>query len=38
VRNATLGQEYTAEIQEIIERSEATDELTKPKYLLLSLR
>ena len=37
VRNATLNQEYTAEIQEITERSEATDELTKPKYLLLSL-
>ena len=37
VRNATLGQEYTAEIQEVTERSEATDELTKPKYILLSL-
>ena len=38
VRNATLGREYTAEIQEVTERSEATDELTKPTYLLLSLR
>ncbi|RKU36981.1 hypothetical protein C6496_11515 [Candidatus Poribacteria bacterium] len=37
VRNATLNQKYTAEIQEVTERSEATDELTKPKYLLLSL-
>ena len=37
VRNATLNQEYTAEIQEVTERSKATDELTKPKYLLLSL-
>ena len=37
VRNATLNQEYTAEIQEATQRSEATDELTKPKYLLLSL-
>ena len=38
VRNATLNRQYTAEIQEVTERSEATDELTKPKYLLLSLR
>ena len=37
VSNVTLSQQYTAKIQEIIERSEATDELTKPKYLLLSL-
>ncbi len=38
VENVTLNQQYTAEIQEITERSEATDELTRPKYLLLSLR
>ena len=37
VRNATLNQEYTAEIQEITERSETTSEITKTKYLLLSL-
>lgn len=37
VENVTLNRQYTAEIQEITERSEATDELTKPKYLLLSL-
>ena len=37
VRNATLSQIYTAEIQEITERSETTDE-TKTKYQLLSLR
>lgn len=36
VRNATLSQTYTAEIQEITERSETTDE-TKTKYQLLSL-
>ncbi|MDE0425703.1 MAG: hypothetical protein OXN25_12635 [Candidatus Poribacteria bacterium] len=35
--NITLNLKYTAEIQEVTERSEATDELTKPKYLLLSL-
>ena len=38
VENVTLNRQYTAEIQEVTERSEATDELTKPKYLLLSLR
>ena len=38
VENVTLNREYTAEIQEVTERSEATNELTKPKYLLLSLR
>ena len=38
VENITLNREYTAEIQEVTERSEATNELTKPKYLLLSLR
>lgn len=37
VDNITLNLKYTAEIQEITERSEATDELTKPKYILLSL-
>lgn len=37
VRNATLGREYTAEIQKIIEKSETTSEITKTKYLLLSL-
>ncbi len=37
VENVTLNRQYTAEIQEVTERNEATDELTKPKYLLLSL-
>ena len=37
VESITLNLKYTAEIQEVTERSEATDELTKPKYLLLSL-
>ena len=37
VRNATLSRIYTAEIQEITERSETTDEI-KTKYQLLSLR
>ena len=37
VKNATLSREYTATIQEITQRSEATDEITKPKYQLLSL-
>lgn len=36
VKNATLSQIYTAEIQEITERSETTDE-TKTRYELLSL-
>ena len=38
VKNATLSREYTATIREISQRSEATDEITKPKYLLLSLK
>ena len=38
VENVTLNREYIAEIQEVTERSEATNELTKPKYLLFSLR
>ncbi len=38
VDNITLNLKYAAEIQEVTERSEATDELTKPKYLLLSLK
>ena len=38
VRNATLSREYTAAIQEITPRSEATDEITKTEYQLLSLR
>ena len=37
VRNATLSREYTATIQEITQRNEATNEITKPKYQLLSL-
>ena len=37
VENITLNLKYTAEMQEVTERSEATDELTKPKYILLSL-
>lgn len=36
VKNATLSQTYTAEIREITERSETTNE-TKTKYQLLSL-
>lgn len=36
VKNATLSQIYTAEIQEITERSETTDE-TKTRYELLNL-
>ena len=36
VKNATLSRIYTAEIQEITERSETTDE-TKTRYELLSL-
>ena len=38
VEDITLNRQYTADIQEVTERSEATDELTKPTYLLLSLR
>ena len=38
VKDATLSREYTATIQEITQRSEATNEITKPKYLLLSLK
>ena len=38
VKNATLSREYTATIQEITQKSEVTDEITKPKYQLLSLR
>jgi hypothetical protein len=37
VRNATLSQIYTAEIQEITERSVTTDE-TKTRHQLLNLR
>ena len=37
VSKPTVNQEYTAEIQEITERSETTDEITKTKYQLLSL-
>ena len=36
--NITLNLKYTAEIQEVTERSETTNELTTPKYLLLSLK
>ena len=38
VSTATLSREYTATIQEITKKREATDEITKPKYQLLSLR
>ncbi len=38
VSTATLSREYIAKIQEITERRETTDEITKPKYLLLNLR
>ena len=33
-----INGQYTARIQEITERRETTDEITKPKYQLLSLR
>ena len=36
--NITLNLKYIAEIQEVTERSKIADELTKPKYLLLSLQ
>lgn len=38
VKNATLSREYTAEIQEVSQRSGSTDKITNPTYLLLSLR
>ena len=38
VSKATLSREYTVTIQELTQRNEATDEITKPKYQLLSLR
>jgi hypothetical protein len=38
VSTATLSREYTAEIQEITETSEAPDKIAKTKYLLLGLR
>ena len=38
VKNATLSQNYTATIQEIIKRSEITDEIIKTEYQLTSLR
>lgn len=37
VKNATLSREYTAEIQEVVQRSGSTDKNTNPTYLLLSL-
>ena len=37
VSSATLSRIYTAVIQEVAERSETTDEITKTQYLLLSL-
>lgn len=37
VKNATLSREYTATIQEITQKSEVTDEITKTEYQLLSL-
>ena len=37
VKDATLSQTYIAEIQEITERSETTDEI-KTRYELFSLR
>ena len=37
VSTATLSRIYTAVIQEVTERSETTDEITKTQYLLLSL-
>ena len=38
VKNATLSKIYTATIQEITTRSEATGEITKTEYQLLNLR
>ena len=38
VSKPTVNQEYTAEIQELTERSETTNEITKTKYQLLSLK
>lgn len=38
VRNATLSKEYTAELQEITQRSKITNEIVNPKYVLLSLK
>ena len=37
VSKATLSRVYTVTIQEITQRNEATDEITKPEYQLLSL-
>ena len=37
VRTASLSKEYTAEIQETIQKSETTGEITKLKYQLLKL-
>ncbi len=38
VKNATLSREYTAEIQEVSQRSGSSDLITNPTYLLISLR
>ena len=38
ISTARMSGEYTATIQEITEKHEATDEISKPKYQLLSLR
>lgn len=38
VKNATLSKEYTAEIQEVSQRSVSSELITNPTYLLLSLR
>ncbi len=38
ISTARMSAEYTARIQEITERHETTDEITKPKYQLMSLR
>ena len=37
IRTATLSKEYTAEIQETIEKSATTGEIAKTKYHLLNL-
>ena len=37
IRNATISRRYEAKIQEILNKSEATDEVVKTEYLLLKL-
>ena len=37
IKNATVSHRYKAEIKEILNKSEATDEVVKTEYLLLKL-